>query len=99
MAQNRPESFTQKLQSYCVRNEIEQPRWLDYSDPRGNRTAWCSAVVVYNREYRANFWRDYRYLEQSREEAAEIAYKALTSSSPPPPPQQTQYSYGRGYSG
>ena len=33
--------------------------------------------MVQGREFRADLWRDYRYLERCREEAAEAAYKAL----------------------
>ncbi|KAF2647418.1 hypothetical protein K491DRAFT_614626 [Lophiostoma macrostomum CBS 122681] len=76
---------------WCSANSIDQPQWQDYSDPRGVRTAWSSGVVVQGREYRATLWRDYRFLDHSREEAAEIAYKALVgvpSSSAP---------YARGY--
>ncbi|KAF2876382.1 hypothetical protein BDV95DRAFT_471840, partial [Massariosphaeria phaeospora] len=63
---------------FCVENSIEQPQFQDYSDPRGIRTAWSSGVIVQGREYRAHLWRDYRFLEQSREEAAELAYRAIT---------------------
>ena len=60
----------------------------------GIRTAWSSSVIVQGREYRASLWRDYRYLEQSREEAAEMAWKALTGAAATTAPQ---YTYGRGY--
>ncbi|KAG9196481.1 hypothetical protein G6011_01602 [Alternaria panax] len=93
-----PESYVQKLQrahttthanpqlnvpDYCATNQIAQPQFQDYSDPRGIRTAWSSSVFINGREYRAHLWRDYRYLEQSREEAAEVAWKALSSAPPP----------------
>ncbi|KAF2031780.1 hypothetical protein EK21DRAFT_62464 [Setomelanomma holmii] len=62
------------------------------------RTAWSSSVFVHGREYRAHLWRDYRYLEQSREEAAEVAWKALTGGSTSPQPvSHSQHSYGRTY--
>ncbi|KAF2683312.1 hypothetical protein K458DRAFT_340276 [Lentithecium fluviatile CBS 122367] len=92
---NRQETYVQKLQNYCSTNQIAQPQFQDYSDPRGIRTAWSSGVIVQGREYRAHLWRDYRYLDQSREEAAEIAYKTLTGASAA---GTQQYSYGRGYS-
>jgi hypothetical protein len=38
--------------------------------------------------------RDYRFLEQSREEAAEVAWKAINSS---PATIHGQYIQGRGY--
>ncbi|KAF2730589.1 hypothetical protein EJ04DRAFT_515169 [Polyplosphaeria fusca] len=88
----RPDSYTQRLRNWCTQNSIEQPQWQDYSDPRGIRTAWSSSVIVSGREYRATLWRDYRYLDQSREEAAEVAYRAITGGS-----SSSQYSYP-GYS-
>lgn len=88
------ETYIQKLQNYCSANQIAQPQFQDYSDSRGIRTAWSSGVIVQGREYRANLWRDYRYLDQSREEAAEIAWKTLTGASAA---SAQQYSHGRGY--
>ncbi|KAJ4380269.1 hypothetical protein N0V86_004579 [Didymella sp. IMI 355093] len=96
MASNGSESYVQKLQHYCATNQIAQPQFQDYSDPRGVRTAWSSSVFVNGREYRAHLWRDYRYLEQSREEAAEAAWKAI-SASQGSPTSQAQYAYSRGY--
>ncbi|KAI8935829.1 hypothetical protein NX059_007346 [Plenodomus lindquistii] len=92
------ESYVQKLQHYCATNQIAQPQFQDYSDPRGIRTAWSSSVFVHGREYRAHLWRDYRYLEQSREEAAEVAWKALNAAPAPSPTSQPGYTnYNRGY--
>lgn len=88
------ETYIQKLQNYCSANQIAQPQFQDYSDPRGIRTAWSSGVIVQGREYRATLWRDYRYLDQSREEAAEVAWRTLTGIATSSAPQ---YNYGRGY--
>ncbi|EOA90568.1 hypothetical protein ACJQWK_09792 [Exserohilum turcicum] len=90
-----PESYVQKLQHYCATNQIAQPQFQDYSDPRGIRTAWSSSVFVHGREYRAALWRDYRYLEQSREEAAEVAWKAIHST--PTTNGANQGQYNRSY--
>lgn len=91
------ESYVQKLQHYCATNQIAQPQFQDYSDPRGIRTAWSSSVFVHGREYRAHLWRDYRYLEQSREEAAEVAWKALNATPTSNVTSQPGYNYNRGY--
>ncbi|UPX18115.1 uncharacterized protein EKO05_0008431 [Ascochyta rabiei] len=96
MTSNGSESYVQKLQHYCATNQIAQPQFQDYSDPRGVRTAWSSSVFVHGREYRAHLWRDYRYLEQSREEAAEVAWKAISGASGSPT-SQPQYAYPRSY--
>ncbi|KAF2113083.1 hypothetical protein BDV96DRAFT_150938 [Lophiotrema nucula] len=89
----RPDSYTQRLRNYCSQNSLEQPQWQDYSDPRGIRTAWSSSVIVQGREYRAIMWRDYRFLDQSREDAAEVAYKTITG---PTQGSSQQYQYSRG---
>lgn len=69
----------------------------EYADiALGVRTAWSSSVFVSGREYRAPLWRDYRYLEQSREEAAEIAWKAISANAGSPI-TQAQYTHTRGY--
>ncbi|KAF2707186.1 hypothetical protein K504DRAFT_470403 [Pleomassaria siparia CBS 279.74] len=95
MAANRSETYVQRLQNYCASNAIEQPQWQDYSDPRGIRTAWSSAVFVQGREYRAQLWRDYRYLDQSREEAAEVAYRALVGAPTTTVQPAASYTYSR----
>ncbi|KAF2267493.1 hypothetical protein CC78DRAFT_80506 [Lojkania enalia] len=110
MATTQPNTWTQRLRNWCTANQVEQPQWQDYSDPRGRfsyrprasvpnmrhrsgiRTAWSSSVFVQGQEYRATLWRDYRYLEQSREEAAEVAYKSLTGTGQAP----SQYPYAHG---
>lgn len=91
------ETYLQKLQHYCATQQIAQPQFQDYSDPRGIRTAWSSSVFVHGREYRAHLWRDYRYLEQSREEAAEVAWKSLTGAAAANAATQAQYNNNRGY--
>ncbi|KAF2474917.1 uncharacterized protein BDR25DRAFT_311315 [Lindgomyces ingoldianus] len=102
MASSRPSSasYTQQLRDFCTENSIEQPQWQDFSDPRvplifgpGKRTAWSSSVWVQGREYRAVLWRDVRYIEHCREEAAKLALDALSASA------TTYYAYGRAYSG
>ncbi|KAF2133987.1 hypothetical protein P153DRAFT_281224 [Dothidotthia symphoricarpi CBS 119687] len=61
------------------------------------RTAWSSSVFVHGREYRAHLWRDYRFLEQSREEAAEVAWKAITGAPVTNATTPGQQAYNRGY--
>lgn len=94
MAANMQETYVEKLHNYCTTNQIAQPQFQDYSDPRGIRTAWSSGVIVQGREFRAQLWRDYRYLAQSREEAAEIAWKTLNGI---PVTNAPQYAYGQNY--
>ncbi|KAH7132388.1 hypothetical protein B0J11DRAFT_577309 [Dendryphion nanum] len=97
MATPPRESWVEKLKNHCATYQLEQPRFQEYSDPRGIRTAWSSGVVVQGREYRATLWRDYRYLEQCHEEAAEVALRALLQNLQNSPTQQ-QYGQRYGYS-
>ncbi|KAF2749965.1 hypothetical protein M011DRAFT_475285 [Sporormia fimetaria CBS 119925] len=93
MADQTPDSWSQKLMHYCRMNDIEF-RWQDYSDPRGIRTAWTSSVFVRGEEYRCKLYREYEFIGQCREEAAELAYKELVAQ------QQSPNGYrGRGMSG
>ncbi|KAF2794613.1 hypothetical protein K505DRAFT_24565 [Melanomma pulvis-pyrius CBS 109.77] len=89
-------SFVVKLQQYCASNAIEPPQFQDYSDPRGIRTAWSSAVWVQGRKFEASLWRDYRFLNQSREDAAELAYRTLVGDPPTTAQATSQYSHSRG---
>jgi len=61
----------------------------------GGRTAWSTIAVVNNVQYPARFWYDGAFMEQAREDAAEIALRKLTGcidqNSQPPPASQ----YGR----
>lgn len=46
----------------------------------GGRTAWSSFVVINGAQYSARFWYDGNYMEQAREDAAEMALRNLTGT-------------------
>ncbi|KAF2015816.1 hypothetical protein BU24DRAFT_422119 [Aaosphaeria arxii CBS 175.79] len=95
MAHNQPVSWVQRLKDHCAENRLDEPHFQDYSDPRGIRTAWSSGVFVNGKEYRAPLWRDYRFLDQCHEEAAEVALKSLLQQRMQNA-SSSQY-YGHGY--
>jgi hypothetical protein len=50
------------------------------SHQTGGRTAWSSIVVVNGSHYSARFWYDGAYMDQAREDAAEMALRNLTGT-------------------
>ncbi|KAF2203818.1 hypothetical protein GQ43DRAFT_469616 [Delitschia confertaspora ATCC 74209] len=78
-----------RLKDHCTTARLEQPTWQDVSDRRGGRTAWSSIAVVQGRAYSARFWYDGAYVEQAREDAAEIAYLAICGNQPSSPTTTT----------
>ncbi|CAI6337437.1 unnamed protein product [Periconia digitata] len=74
---------------HCIVRSLGQPMWQDISDRRGGRTAWSSVVAIQGNTYQARFWYDGAYVEQAREDAAEVALRNITgylnpSQDPPP---------------
>ena len=43
----------------------------------GGRTAWSTIAMINDQQYPARFWYDGAYIEQAREDAAEVAYLRL----------------------
>lgn len=44
----------------------------------GGRTAWSTIVAVNGVPYSARFWYDGKYVEQAKQDAAEVAFTAIT---------------------
>ncbi|PSN68806.1 hypothetical protein BS50DRAFT_571984 [Corynespora cassiicola Philippines] len=82
-------SWAHRLREHCTVVRLGEPTWQDVSDRRGGRTAWSSVVVINNVPYSARFWYDGAYMEQAREDAAEMALRHITgyvnSTAEPPP--------------
>ncbi|KAJ5329099.1 hypothetical protein N7452_009489 [Penicillium brevicompactum] len=81
-----------------------RPSWQDQL--RGGRTAWSSTVVIQERTIYARYWYDGQYLNNAKEDAAEVALKSMgqpSRSSTVFPSQMWQQpqttSYGRGTGG
>lgn len=70
-------SFEERLKQYCIRAQIPPPIFQIISDRRGGRTAWSCIVIVAGLTIAATFWYDGKYLDQAREDAAEVALQTL----------------------
>lgn len=58
------------------------------SDRRGGRTAWsCTAVISGLLDAPARFWYDGQYVNNAREDAAQVALQKLGVLPAPPMPQ------------
>jgi hypothetical protein len=59
--------------------------WL--IDLTGGRTAWSSTVTVQGQAIAARYWYDGQYVNNAKEDAAEVALKHLSGSAPSSPSQ------------
>ncbi|KAJ5389428.1 uncharacterized protein N7496_000496 [Penicillium cataractarum] len=52
------------------------------SENAGGRTAWSSNVTVGNKFMSARYWYDGQYINNAKEDAAEVAYKSFVPNDP-----------------
>ncbi|KAF3768466.1 hypothetical protein M406DRAFT_30489, partial [Cryphonectria parasitica EP155] len=62
-----------KLAGICSKYGVSTPQFSIFSDKRGQRTAWTSFVIIANCSFPARFWYDGKFLNNAREDAAEVA--------------------------
>ncbi|KAI4211794.1 MAG: hypothetical protein LQ351_005435 [Letrouitia transgressa] len=76
----RPSSTWQdRLQDHCARLRLPSPVFNIVSDRRGGRTAWSSTVAISGHHtIQARFWYDGQYVNNAKEDAAEVALQQLT---------------------
>ncbi|KAF4125606.1 hypothetical protein GMORB2_0850 [Geosmithia morbida] len=67
-------SWQDRLQDYCRMAELQPPVFQMYSDRRGGRTAWSSRVTVDGHSLSARYWYDGKYINNAKEDVAEVAY-------------------------
>ncbi|KAF2684396.1 hypothetical protein K458DRAFT_417981 [Lentithecium fluviatile CBS 122367] len=82
-------TWSQRLREHCAARGFSEPAWQDISDRRGGRTAWSCIVNVQGQHHPARFWYDGAFMQQAREDAAEMALRnitgyANTNADPPP---------------
>ncbi|KAL1962621.1 hypothetical protein VTN77DRAFT_9335 [Rasamsonia byssochlamydoides] len=75
-------SWQQQLEDHCRRAKLQPPIFNIVSDRRGGRTAWSSTVTVGGRNIAARYWYDGQYLNNAREDAAEVALMQLNAHDP-----------------
>jgi len=51
--------------------------WSIVSDRRGGRTAWSAKVLIEGHEIAARYWYDGQYVNNAKEDAAEVALQQL----------------------
>lgn len=68
------------LADHCHHTRLPPPTYNIVSDRRGGRTAWSSTVTISgNHIISARFWYDGQYVNNAKEDAAEVALQTLTS--------------------
>lgn len=70
-------SWQAKLQDYCAQMGMLPPIYSIFSDRRGGRTAWSSTVQVDGRYHSARYWFDGPYVNNAKDDAAEVALQNL----------------------
>ncbi|KAH7185823.1 uncharacterized protein B0J16DRAFT_142139 [Fusarium flagelliforme] len=83
-----------QLENVCHSHRIQRPIFEMFSDRRGGRTAWSSAVTVHGKTHSSRFWYDGKNINNAKEDAAECAVKYLTGSETSSPPQHYGYCGG-----
>jgi len=69
--------WQQQLLDICRRAKSQPPIFNIVSDRRGGRTAWSSTVTVQGRNIAARYWYDGDYINNAKEDAAEVAVMQL----------------------
>ncbi|KAF7904329.1 hypothetical protein EAF00_001663 [Botryotinia globosa] len=80
-------TWQEKLEERCREAQIRPPIFQIVSDRRGGRTAWSSTVTVQGQNISARYWYDGQYVNNAKEDAAEVALNRLSGSSPTSPIQ------------
>ncbi|KAG9243879.1 hypothetical protein BJ878DRAFT_422625 [Calycina marina] len=86
-------TWQEKLADKCREANYHPPVFQIVSDRRGGRTAWSSTVTVQGQQISARFWYDGQYVDNAKEDAAEVALKHLTGGSPTSPVQQGRHAW------
>ncbi|KAL4932303.1 uncharacterized protein BDV17DRAFT_287831 [Aspergillus undulatus] len=66
-----------RLEVYCTKNGLPEPKYNTFSDRRGGRTAWSCHVIAKGRTFAARYWFDGDYVQNAMEDAAEVALKEI----------------------
>jgi len=77
-------TWQEKLQDHCRNAQLQAPVFNLVSDRRGGRTAWSSTVTIQGKNFCARYFYDGQYINNAREDAAEVALMVLNSQTRPP---------------
>ncbi|CAG8956416.1 hypothetical protein HYALB_00003681 [Hymenoscyphus albidus] len=81
----KTQTWQEKLIERCRETQCPLPVFQIVSDRRGGRTAWSSTVTVQGQEISARYWYDGEYVNNAKEDAAEVALQKMQKSSPTSP--------------
>ncbi|KAN0102632.1 hypothetical protein V8E51_010945 [Hyaloscypha variabilis] len=70
-------TWQERLEEMCRMTHIHPPVFTIQSDRRGGRTAWSSSVMVGGQNISARYWYDGQHINNSKEDAAEMALSHL----------------------
>jgi len=77
-------TWQEKLQDHCRNAQLQPPVFNLVSDRRGGRTAWSSTVTIQGKNFSARYFYDGQYINNAKEDAAEVALMVLNSQTRPP---------------
>ncbi|KAL6244253.1 hypothetical protein RBB50_008495 [Rhinocladiella similis] len=81
MSTKTHKTWQEELAAECRRLRLSAPVFNIVSDRRGGRTAWSATVTVQGQNLSARYWYDGQYLNNAKEDAAEVACTRLRSPS------------------
>lgn len=72
-----------RLTDHCRNFQLSPPIFSIVSDRRGGRTAWSSTVTISGHHViQARYWYDGQYVNNAKEDAAEVALQQLMVNRP-----------------
>ncbi|KAK5062623.1 hypothetical protein LTR84_004696 [Exophiala bonariae] len=81
MATKTHKTWQEELVAECRKMRIPAPVFNIVSDRRGGRTAWSATVTIQGQNLAARYWYDGQYLNNAKEDAAEVACTKLRNPS------------------
>ncbi|KIX02864.1 uncharacterized protein Z518_08807 [Rhinocladiella mackenziei CBS 650.93] len=96
MATKTHKTWQEELAAECRKLRLPAPVFNIVSDRRGGRTAWSATVTIQGQNLAARYWYDGQYLNNAKEDAAEVACTKLRNPSITAG-QSTTYRTGGGY--
>ncbi|KAK6366190.1 uncharacterized protein PV06_00666 [Exophiala oligosperma] len=81
MSTRTQKNWQEELAVECRRLRLPAPVFNIVSDRRGGRTAWSATVTVQGQNLSARYWYDGQFLNNAKEDAAEVACTRLRSPS------------------
>jgi len=80
----------------CRKHRLPTPVFNIVSDRRGGRTAWSATVTIQGQNVAARYWYDGQFLNNAKEDAAEVACTKIRNPSITNSTFRGQSGYGNG---